>query len=69
MKKLTYFNLRTRKQLAVFYGFDVRTFNYHIKSLKKKIGITKERIFTPKQVKAIIDHLGLPGDLDKFKKS
>jgi len=50
---------RSKKQMAVAYGVDRRTFMKWIKPFMHLIG-EYSGTFTPKQVKTIYDHIGSP---------
>ena len=57
------FKLRTaltKTQLAKAYGVNIKTFNKWIKPALKVVGNPFGRLFTPLQVKTIIQMLGRP---------
>ncbi|MFZ4107153.1 DUF4248 domain-containing protein [Flavobacterium sp.] len=52
--------IQTRVDLADFYGVSVKIINNWLKEIKM-LGIKPyQRIFTPKQIQAIIEYLGTP---------
>lgn len=52
----------TRSQLAKRYGVSSETFKKWLSKVPDLVIEGKERVFTPKQVATIINHLGEPSD-------
>ena len=57
----------TKSAIARAYGVDIRTFNKWLKPILRKVGKPNGRLFTPYQVKFILNALGVPPYPDKLK--
>ncbi|MBI2968909.1 MAG: hypothetical protein HYY40_14000 [Bacteroidetes bacterium] len=51
----------TPKELALLYGVTKKTFASWKKAFQKELGPLRGRIYTIKQVKIILENLGIPG--------
>lgn len=55
----------TKKELASIYQISVRCLTSWIQRIKPEVGPKQGKYYTIRQVKIILDHLGLPGDMEE----
>ena len=57
----------TKKILAASYGVSVKTINKWLIPINHKLGDHITHLYTPKQVKTIVEHLGEPEHINMVR--